>query len=46
MFYDLHKGDASLFSLNFEVITLIPKVQDANRVQTYLFAQRELQNIN
>jgi hypothetical protein len=30
MFYDLNKGDVPLFSLNFGVITLIPKVQDAN----------------
>jgi hypothetical protein len=35
MFHDLHKGDILLFSLNFGVITLIPKVQDANRIQQY-----------
>jgi hypothetical protein len=30
MFHDLHLGTLLLFSLNFGVITLIPKVQEAN----------------
>ena len=35
MFHELHTGDLPLFSLNFGVITLIPKGQDANRIQQY-----------
>ena len=35
MFHDLHVGDLPLFSLNFGVITLIPKVQEANEIQHY-----------
>ena len=35
MFHDLHSGDLPLFSLNFGVITLIPKVQEANIIQKY-----------
>jgi hypothetical protein len=35
MFEDLHRCDLPLFSLNFGVITLIPKVQDANLIQQY-----------
>src|SRR6266540_3450334 len=35
MFHDLHSGDLQLFSLNFGVITLIPKVQEANIIQQY-----------
>ena len=35
MFEDLHRGDLPLFSLNFGVITLIPKIQDANLIQQY-----------
>ena len=35
MFHDLHSGTLPLFSLNFGVITLIPKVQEANRIQQY-----------
>jgi hypothetical protein len=35
MFHDLHKGDIPLFSLNFGVITLIPKVNEANQIQQY-----------
>jgi hypothetical protein len=35
MFHDLHAGTLPLFYLNFGVITLIPKVQDANRTQQY-----------
>jgi hypothetical protein len=35
MFCDLSKGDLPLFSLNFGVISLIPKVQEANVSQQY-----------
>jgi hypothetical protein len=35
MFHDLHAGTLPLFSLNFGVITLIPKTQEANRIQQY-----------
>ncbi|WVZ79833.1 LOW QUALITY PROTEIN: hypothetical protein U9M48_027365, partial [Paspalum notatum var. saurae] len=35
MFRDLSKGDLPLFSLNFGVITLIPKVLEANIIQQY-----------
>ncbi|WVZ53298.1 hypothetical protein U9M48_004264 [Paspalum notatum var. saurae] len=35
MFLDLHAGDLPLFSLNFGVITLVPKVLEANRIQQY-----------
>ena len=35
MFQELHSGDLPLFSLNFGVITLIPKVQEANVIQKY-----------
>jgi hypothetical protein len=34
-FHDLYEGDLPLFSLNFEVITLVPKVQEANVIQQY-----------
>jgi hypothetical protein len=35
MFLDLHAGVLPLFSLNFDVITLLPKVQEANMIQQY-----------
>lgn len=35
MFRDLSKGDLPLFSLNFRVTTLIPKIQEANVIQQY-----------
>ena len=35
MFQGLYAGDLPLFSLNFGVITLIPKVQEANVIQQY-----------
>src|SRR6266498_2860388 len=35
MFHELHAEDLPLFSLNFGVITLIPKVQEANFIQQY-----------
>ena len=36
MFHELHARDLPLFSLNFGVITLIPKVQEANLIQQYI----------
>src|SRR5438128_11835143 len=35
IFCDLSRGHLPLFSLNFGVITLIPKVQEANIIQQY-----------
>src|SRR6266498_4667055 len=35
MFQDLFRGEFPLFSLNFGIITLIPKVQDANIIKQY-----------
>jgi hypothetical protein len=35
MFHDLHEGILPLFSLNFGVITLIPKTQETNCIQQY-----------
>ena len=35
MFHDLHKGDLLLFSLHFGVITLLPKTQEASKIQQY-----------
>ena len=35
MFHDLHKGDLPLFSLHFGVITLLPKTQEASKIQQY-----------
>ena len=35
MFHDLHNGDIPLFSLNFGVITLLPKTQESNIIQQY-----------
>jgi len=35
MFHDLHFGDLPLFSLNFGVITLLPKTPEANKIQQY-----------
>ena len=32
MFHDLHKGDVPLISLNFGVIILLPKTQDASKI--------------
>ena len=32
MFHDLHKDDLPLFSLNFGVITLVPKTQGASKI--------------
>ena len=35
LFADFHNEDLNLFSLNFGIITLIPKVQEATKVQQY-----------
>jgi hypothetical protein len=35
MFHKLHSGDLPLFSLNFRVISLIPKAQELNCIQQY-----------
>jgi hypothetical protein len=35
IFHELHSRDLPLFSLNFGVITLIPKAQDTTRIQQY-----------
>ena len=35
MFHDLHNGDLPLFSLNFSVIMLLPKTQEASKIQQY-----------
>ena len=32
LFSDFHREDLNLFSLNFGIITLIPKVADATRI--------------
>ena len=35
MFHDLHKRDLLLFSLNFAVITLLPKTLEAGKIRQY-----------
>lgn len=35
MFHDFHKGEQPLFSLNFGIITLLPKCQEAIKIQQY-----------
>jgi hypothetical protein len=35
MFEDFHKEDLSLLSLNFGVISLLPKIQEANQIQQH-----------
>jgi hypothetical protein len=35
MFQEFYSGDLPLFSLNFGVISLIPKAQEVNRIQQY-----------
>ena len=35
MFRELHSSDLPLFNLNFGVITLLPKTQDASKIQQY-----------
>ncbi|WVZ94166.1 hypothetical protein U9M48_040092, partial [Paspalum notatum var. saurae] len=44
MFHDFSKGNVSLFSLNFGIITLLPKCQEA--IKTYLSAKCELYNFH
>jgi hypothetical protein len=35
MFYDFHMDSLDLFSLNFGIITLIPKIENATKIQQY-----------
>ena len=35
LFADFYNEDLNLFSLNFGIITLIPKVQEATKIQQY-----------
>ena len=35
LFTNFHKEDLNLFSLNFGIIMLIPKVQEATKIQQY-----------
>ena len=35
IFRDFHKGKFDLFSLNFGVITLLPKLQEVKMIQHY-----------
>jgi hypothetical protein len=35
LFHDFHKGELPLFSLNFGIITLLPKCQEAIKIQQY-----------
>jgi hypothetical protein len=35
MFHDFHKDTLDLFSLNFGIITLIPKIENATKIQEY-----------
>ena len=35
LFSDFHREDLNLYSLNFGIITLIPKIQDATKIQQY-----------
>jgi hypothetical protein len=35
MFYQLQAGDLPLFRLNFGIITLLPKKEDASRIEQY-----------
>jgi hypothetical protein len=35
MFRDLHAGNLLIFSLNFRIITLFPKEQEARKIQQY-----------
>jgi hypothetical protein len=35
MFHDFHKDTLDLFSLNFGIITLIPKIENATKIQQY-----------
>jgi hypothetical protein len=35
MFHELYKDTLDLFSLNFGIITLIPKIENATKIQQY-----------
>jgi hypothetical protein len=35
MFHDFHKDSLDRFSLNFGIITLIPKIENATKIQQY-----------
>ena len=35
LFTDFHKEELNLYSLNFRIITLIPKIQEATKIQQY-----------
>jgi hypothetical protein len=35
MFHDFHKGELDIRRLNYGVITLVPKVQEANTMKQY-----------
>jgi len=35
LFSDFHREDLNLYNLNFGIITLIPKIQDATKIQQY-----------
>jgi len=35
MFADFHKGDLPIFSLNFGVTSLLPKLQEAKQIQQH-----------
>jgi hypothetical protein len=35
MFRDFHTGDLPLFSLNFGIITLLPKEKEVKKIQQY-----------
>ena len=35
LFSDFHREDLNLYGLNFGIITLIPKIQDATKIQQY-----------
>jgi mannosylglycoprotein endo-beta-mannosidase len=36
MFHEFHKDNLDLFSLNFGIITLIPKIENATKIQQYI----------
>ena len=35
IFHDIHAGVLPLFGLNFDVVILLPRIHDANRIQQY-----------
>jgi hypothetical protein len=36
LFHDFHKGQLPLYSLNFGTIVLLPKCQEATKIQQYM----------